>query len=244
VGFRDRLATSSKVHHSRVVLALDVIGPQNTRPQRAAKVLRDLAEEIAAVKINFQLLLPRGLEGIAEVASICSEKGLPLIADIKLNDIESTNLEAVELLFGNGVDAVIANPFVGFDEGLSRVVHKARALEKGVILLVYMSHAGAKEGYGLIVDGEPLYLEFARRVRDWDADGAIVSSKSLKTITQVRKILGKERVIISPGVGTQGGESDKAVKAGSDFLIIGRSIIDSEGPLKALQEFNRSTPPP
>ena len=43
--------------------------------------------------------------------------GLPLIADIKLNDIESTNLDAVELLFADGVDAVIANPFVGVRGG-------------------------------------------------------------------------------------------------------------------------------
>ena len=34
---------------------------------------------------------------------MCSSKGLPVIADIKLNDIESTNLEAVELLFDGRV---------------------------------------------------------------------------------------------------------------------------------------------
>jgi orotidine-5'-phosphate decarboxylase len=244
VGFRDRLVSSSKQHESRVVLALDVTGPPHTRSERAAKVLRELTGGIAGVKVNLQLLLPRGLEGISEVASICSDNGLPLIADVKLNDIESTNLDAVELLFGNGMDAVIANPFVGFDEGLSGVIHRARALDKGVILLVYMSHAGAKEGYGIKVGGEPLYLEFARRVRDWEADGAIVSSRSLQAISQVRKILGRDRLILSPGVGTQGGEGGNAVKAGTDFAIVGRSIIDSSEPARALQNLNRSMPAP
>jgi len=244
VGFREELVSSSKKHESRIILALDVTGPQQARPERAVKVLSELIGGVAGVKINFQLLLPRGLEGIAEVARLCSDNALPLIADIKLNDIESTNLDAVELLFGNGVDAVIANPFAGFDEGLSGVIHRARTLEKGVILLVYMSHAGAKEGYGMKVDGEPLYLEFARRVRDWDADGAIVSSRSLQAISQVRKIIGRDRLILSPGVGAQGGDAGKAVKAGTDFAIVGRSIIDSAEPARALQVISRSMPPP
>jgi orotidine-5'-phosphate decarboxylase len=244
VGFRDRLVSSSKKHQSRIILALDVTGAPQTRPERAAKVLRELAGSIAGVKVNFQLLLPRGLEGISEIVGICSDNELPVVADIKLNDIESTNLDTVELLFGSGIDAVIANPFVGFDEGLSGVIHGARALDKGVILLVYMSHAGAREGYGMKVGGEPLYLEFARRVRDWEADGAIVSSKSLKVIAQVRKILGAKRLILSPGVGIQGGEAVKAVKAGTDFVIVGRSIIESPEPRRALQDFNRSIPRP
>ena len=89
-----------------------------------------------------------------------------------------------------------------------------------------------------------MYLEFARRVRDWDADGAIVSSKSLQAITQVRKILGRDRLILSPGVGTQGGDAGRAVKAGTDFAIVGRSIIEAADPPQALQTFNRSMPPP
>ncbi len=242
--FRDSLIASSKSHASRIVLALDVTGPSEARLGKAAGLLEQLSVGVAGVKVNFQLLLPRGLEGIAEVARICSDNSLPLIADIKLNDIESTNLDAVEQLFSHGVDAVIANPFAGFDDGLAKPIHRARELGKGVLLLVYMSHAGAKEGYSLKVEREPLYLEFARRVRDWDTDGAVVSSKSLETISQVRKIIGRERLIVSPGVGTQGGDGAKAVKAGTDFAIVGRSIIDAAEPLKTLQDFNRSIPPP
>ena len=74
---------------------------------------------------------------------------------------------------------MIANPFTGHNEGLSKVIARAKALDKGVILLVYMSHAGAEEGYGLKVGEEPMYMRFARKVRDWEADGAIVSAKSL-----------------------------------------------------------------
>ncbi|MDA4135862.1 MAG: orotidine-5'-phosphate decarboxylase [Thaumarchaeota archaeon] len=245
MGFREDLLSSSKKHSSRVILALDVTGPSQTREARAAKLVQDLGDEVAGVKVNWHLMLPYGLEGMAEVIRLSATKNLPIIADIKLNDVESTNLEAVDLLFTSGISAVIANPFVGAEEGLSQVIARGKKLGRGVILLVYMSHAGAKEGYGLIVDGKPLYVEFARRVRDWDADGAIVSAKSPSIVREVRTILRKEQLILSPGVGVQGGRADRSViDAGTDFAIIGRSIIDAADPRSALKAFNSSMPAP
>lgn len=239
--FGARLKESSKKHGSRIILALDVTGPQATRSVRAEALLRDVADSLAGVKVNFQLLLPRGLQDLAGIAAICSSRGLPLIADIKLNDIGSTNLETVGMLYDSGFDAVIANPFTGLKEGLGGVIDRARAIEKGVILLVYMSHEGAEEGYGLRVEGEPMYLRFARKVREWGADGAVVSAKSLEIIEEVRRVLEPWQVILSPGVGFQGGEAAKAVKAGTDFAIVGRSILDAAEPLAALRDLNRST---
>ena len=237
----ERLRVSSERHRSRVVLALDVTGPVAGRTARAEALLSELGGGLAAVKLNFQLLLPRGLEGVAGVARACSEMGLPLIADIKLNDIGPTNLDAVELLFGAGFDAVIANPFAGKADGLGPVIARARELDRGVLLLVYMSHAGAEEGYGLSLGGgEPLYAAFARRVVDWDADGAIVSARSLGIIREVRRTLGPQRLILSPGVGTQGGEASGAVRAGTDYAIVGRTIIEARSPGGALEEINRS----
>jgi len=240
VRFAEKLRDSSKRHGSRIVLALDITGPQATRAVRAESLLTELSGSLAGVKVNFQLLLPQGLQGLAGVAEICAREGLPLIADIKLNDIESTNLETVELLYGGGFDAVIANPFTGHNEGLSKVIARAKELEKGVILLVYMSHAGADEGYALKVGEEPMYMMFARKVRDWDADGAIVSAKSLDIIKEVRRTLNPWQVILSPGIGFQGGEADKAVKAGTDIAIVGRTIIDAKSPQAMLRELNLS----
>lgn len=245
MGFRDDLLKTSKNHSSRIVLALDVTGPPRTRAERATKMVNDLGDLVAAVKVNWHLILPGGLEGLAGLVEACDEKGLQVIADMKLNDIGSTNLEAAELLFSSGVGAVIANPFVGAEEGLSGVIARAKGSGKGVLLLVYMSHAGAREGYGLTVAGKPLYLEFARRTRDWGADGAIVSAKSLEIIREVRGVLASGQLILSPGVGFQGGSAERAVvEAGSDFAIIGRSIVEADDPVLATRRFNSSMPAP
>jgi orotidine-5'-phosphate decarboxylase len=216
-----------------------VAGPFQTRLDRAASLVSAVGERIVAVKVNWHLLLPFGVLGLRDLVERCGDAGLPLIADMKLNDIGSTNAEAAETLFSNGFDALIANPFVGYKEGMHDLLEKSREMRKGVVMLVYMSHAGAREGYGLRAGGEPLYLNFARKTRKWGADGAIVSSKSPSVIREVRSILKKEQVILSPGVGFQGGDASKALAAGSDYLIVGRSIVDSEDPLKGVEALNR-----
>ncbi len=235
----DWLKTNSRKSGSRIILAADVGGPFETRLDKAASLVSALGESIVAVKVNWHLLLPYGVLGLRKLVERCSEAGLPLIADMKLNDIGATNVEAAETLFSNGFDALIANPFVGYKGGIEELLTKSREMRKGVILLVYMSHDGAREGYGLKVGGEPLYVSFARKTRRWGADGAVVSSKSPSIIREVRSMLRDEQVILSPGVGFQGGDAGKALAAGSDYLIVGRSIIGSKDPVRTVEAFNR-----
>jgi len=235
----DWLQTNSRKSGSRVILAADVNGPYESRVERASVLVSLLKERIVGVKVNWHLLLPYGVLGLRELVERCGEAGLPLIADMKLNDIGSTNVEAAETLFSNGFDAVIANPFVGYKEGIEELMSKCREMRKGVVLLVYMSHSGAREGYGLKVADEPLYLRFAKETRKWGADGAVVSSKSPSIIREVRSVLRKEQVILSPGVGVQGGDARKALEAGSDYVIVGRSIIEAKDATKSLDEMNR-----
>lgn len=235
----DWLESNSRKSGSRIVLAVDVGGPLETRLEEATSLVTALKETVVAIKVNWHLLLPYGVVGLRGFVERCGDAGLPLIADMKLNDIGATNAEAAETLFSNGFDALIANPFVGYREGMEDLLEKGREMHKGVIMLVYMSHAGSREGYGLKVGGEPLYLAFARMTRRWGADGAVVSSRSPSIIRKVRSILGKKQVILSPGVGFQGGDGREALNAGADYLIVGRSIIGSEDPLKTVEGLNR-----
>jgi len=239
----DWLESNSRKSRSRIILAADVGGPFETRLEKAATLVSAVRERVVAVKVNWHLLLPYGVLGLRGLVERCGDAGLPVIADMKLNDIGATNVEAAETLFSNGFDAVIANPFVGYKEGMEDLLAKSREMRKGVIMLVYMSHAGAEDGYGLKAGGEPLYVSFARRTRRWGAEGAVVSSKSPAIIREVRSILKKEQVILSPGVGFQGGDARKALAAGSDYLIVGRSIVDSKDPERSVDALNRELEP-
>jgi len=235
----DWLESNSKKSHSRIILAPDVVGPYASRVEKAAGLVSSMRGKIVGVKVNWHLLLPFGVLGLGPLVEACEAAELPLIADVKLNDVGSTNLEVADILFSNGFDALIANPFAGYKEGIEEVIKKGRQRHKAVILLVYMSHRGAREGYGLAVGGAPLYLRFARKTRQWGADGAVVSSKSPSIIREVRSILRQDQVILSPGVGFQGGDGRKALAAGSDYLIVGRSIIDAKDPVGKVEALNR-----
>jgi orotidine-5'-phosphate decarboxylase len=242
VKFRELIARSAERRRSRIVLALDVVGPLDRRIERARQILKDVAGDVAAVKLNMHLLLPFGLLGLQELVSDCRGYGTPVIADIKLNDIEATNRDAVTTLFMHGLDAVIANPFVGFKEGLSGVLQIGRERDKGVILLVYMSHAGAREGYGVkLLNGQPMYIALAEKTRKWNADGAIVSARSLPVLRAVRKKLRADQIILSPGVGAQGGDAKRALRAGSDYVIVGRSITEAHDPARAVRKLRRES---
>jgi orotidine-5'-phosphate decarboxylase len=102
-----------------------------------------------------------------------------------------------------------------------------------------MSHKGAEEGYALRLEGgEPMYRVFAERARDWKADGVVVSAKSVDKIAETRRIVGKDCLIFSPGIGVQGGDAKTGASSGADFLIVGRSITESANPGKALRDLN------
>ncbi|MDG6918146.1 MAG: orotidine 5'-phosphate decarboxylase [Nitrososphaerota archaeon] len=233
LGFRHRLREVSRRRGSKLILALDFFGPYDGRLDNAVRVLSETKEHLAAVKVNHHLLLPYGLQGMRGVISACKDEGLPLIADLKINDIESTNLNIVDSLLDYGFDSVIANPFVGREEGLGKVIERVHSKNAGILFLVYMSHKGAADGYSLRLEGgEPLYRLFAHRAREWGADGVVVSAKSADKIAETRQIVGEELLIFSPGVGAQGGNASAGISAGADFVFVGRSITESQEPSK------------
>lgn len=244
--FSERIAKSAEEHGSPIVLALDFPfeRPENSHQlyKRAEKVLEKVHPYICAIKINHHLILPLGVfNGVKKLVDLAHEKGLPAIADCKINDIGSTNQVIAEYYYTAGFDALIANPFVGWEDGLAPVFSVARKSQRGVILLVYMSHKGADEGYGQIVfDPEtkgsiPQYIIFARKALSWGADGVVVGATRPEKVKEVYVIVGERAPIYSPGVEAQGGSIEMAVKAGARYLIVGRAITTSDDPVKAVK---------
>jgi orotidine-5'-phosphate decarboxylase len=229
--FRERIARAADDKKSPIVLALDPPANKRNLSGFAAKTVRSVEQHICAVKMNFHVILPLSAAEISRLNKLIHSFGLESIADIKLNDIENTNEVAIDHLRRMGFDAVIANPFIG-KGGMSVLVRKAHKANAGVIALVYMSHPGAKEGFGLEVAGRGLYKEFLERAASAEADGIIVGATQLNVLTRV----GKQLPVYSPGIGVQGGDARQAIKNGADYLIIGRSILESGRPAKAAKE--------
>jgi len=235
---------TAKRKESRIVLALDFPfqSPENRRNllAKAQDVLESVHPYVCAVKINHHLILPLGtFDGVQTLIKRTHEEGLLAIMDCKVNDIGTTNQVISEYYYADGFDALIANPFIGWEEGLKPIFDVAHKLQRGIILLAYMSHKGANEGYGqTICDAETgaktlQYICFAKKALDWDADGAVVGATYPEKIRQIHEILREKIPIYAPGIGAQGGTAEAALEAGARYLIVGREITLAKNPVEA-----------
>jgi orotidine-5'-phosphate decarboxylase len=230
--FFERIATAAIEKKSPIVLALDIIPRDNQRLAELAARIIDAAEHhVCAIKMNFHIILPLSAFEILQINKLAHSFGLQSIADIKLNDIETTNAVAVGQLIKMGFDAVIANPFIGRD-ALASLVQKAHKEDAGTIALVYMSHPEANEGFGLKIQGRELYKMFFERAAAAGVDGIVVGATQDKILKEISGRLP----VYSPGVGAQGGDPEQAIRNGADYLIIGRSIVEAKQPAKIARE--------
>lgn len=237
-GFRGRMAHRVGTKGTPIVLALDLMRtPGETTEalkQRAIRVVQQTGEAVCAVKVNAPLLLVIGLDGVKDVVSAAHEQGVQAIMDAKINDVGHMNTFMAHTYFAAGFDAVIANPLVGWEEGLQPVFEAATKAKAGVILLAYLSHKSAAEGYGLHVTdtspARPLYRIFLERAIRWKADGVVVGATHPDKIREAAETLRGTVPIYTPGVGAQGGSLQEAMSSGATYPIIGRTIVEAENP--------------
>lgn len=245
MSFKQRMENLAKEAKSNIILALDFPYTENHARlfSRSLKILESTSPYICAVKMNRQLVLPLGLfDGVQKIISGAHGFGLPTIMDAKINDIGNTNRAIAEYYYEAGFDAVIASSFVGWEEGLQPVFDVAKRLGRGVIVLVYMSHKGAAEGYGQMVQDAttkrlvPQYRVFAEKALRWNADGVIVGATYPDKVREIHGILKEKVPIYSPGVGAQGGDVELAVEAGARYIVVGRTILNSRDIAKTAEK--------
>jgi len=234
-GFRNRMKNSSR--KSRIILANDLNDHNiNKLESKTIDNIRKLHEYICAIKLNFHVILPLSRSSLAKINKIAHDQGLQTIADIKLNDIGNTNEITIQRLWQCGFDSVIVNPIMGF-ENLENIVTLAHNGGHGVIALVHMSHPGAKLGYGLSVMNPTtrkmlkLHELFLKWSISSNVDGIVVGATVPKIISYSSKMAKGKCEIYSPGVGIQGGDANKALQEGANYLIVGRTILNSKDPI-------------
>ena len=204
---------------NKIILALDVLSMDQAR-----ELLDEISDYLDTIKIGYPLVLAEGLEAVTQVKE---EYQCKIITDFKVADIPATNQKIADVTFQAGADALIVHGFVGPDS-VGSCVESAEKYGKEVFLLTEMSHPGASQFL------QPVSMDIARMGMEMGIQNYVGPSTRLDRLEKIRSIIGKDSFLISPGVGTQGGDPKDTLKF-ADALIIGRSIYLAPDPVESLK---------
>ncbi len=190
---------------------------------------------VCAYKPNSAFYEAMGDEGVKQLKMTCDylkteHPIIPVILDAKRADIGNTNQGYVRYAFDYlGVDAITLHPYLG-KEAIEPFLQKK---DKGIIILCKTSNVGAGELQDLIINKRPLYKLVAQKVtKEWNKNKnclLVVGATYPKDLKEVRKIVGDDMTLLIPGVGAQGGDLEKTVRAGLNSKKAGIIINSSRG---------------
>jgi len=152
-----------------------------------------------------------------------------VILDAKRGDIGSTaKMYAQEVFDRYKADAVTVNPYLGFD-AIEPFLERE---DKGVVILCRTSNPGARDIQDLEIEGTKLYRIVATKAsNEWNRYGnvlLVVGATYPEELAEIRSIVGDMPFLV-PGIGAQGGNVEKSVKAGLNSKGKGMIISSSRG---------------
>ena len=191
---------------------------------------------VCAYKINSAFYEAHGDWGIRQLKMTCdylktSHSAIPIILDFKRGDVSHTNSEYVKFAYDYlGVDAVTLSPYMGSDS-LRPFLNIG---DRGCIFICKTSNQGSGEIQNLMVGEEALYRVIAKKAAvEWNQSGncyLVVGATHPEELTEIRSIV-HDLTLLVPGIGAQGGDLEKMVKAGVNsknrglIINVSRSII-------------------
>jgi orotidine-5'-phosphate decarboxylase len=223
---------------SRVIVPLDV-------PSRdAARALVErLGEEAHFYKVGLELYTIGGPDVVRELV----DRGKRVFLDLKLHDIPNTVARAVGAAAELGVELLTVHAAGGPSMLRAAVAAHAGGLRLlAVTVLTSLSPEEMAVVWGREVRSaqeEVGRLTFV--ARDAGVDGIVASAREAGS---VREQTGPDFLIVTPGIRPAGASRDdqrrvatpaEAVRAGADFLVIGRPITGAEDPRAALAAIHR-----
>src|SRR5580658_2367031 len=217
----------------------------------AAKFAKQISDLVGMFKIGSQLFTAAGPAAVKEIASL----GPGIFLDLKFHDIPNTVAGAVlSAAAMSGVQLVNVHALGGkamleaavqaISPGVPMGADRPRLL--AVTILTSMDQKSMRET-GIGGPPKSRVVKLARLAKEAGVDGAVASVQEARAI---RRACGREFLIVTPGVRPKD-KSDavtakrddqartatptEAIRAGADFIVVGRPILTAEDPRAAAQ---------
>ena len=217
-----------------------IIIPLDLEYSAAINMAKNFDANLCRLKIGSQLFTSSGPQIIKELNSL----GFDIFLDLKFHDIPNTVYEAVK----SAADLGIWMVNVHASGGRAMLEASKKALEGfdqpplliAVTVLTSLSKDSLNE-VG-IKDLSEQVLRLAELTNECDLNGVVCASTDVKAI---KNRFGKDFITVTPGIRPNDSKVNdqnristpsEAVKNGSDYLVIGRPITESENPTKALEK--------
>jgi len=229
----------------RLIVALDF------PDARAALSLVDQLEGAARwFKVGLELYIAEGNSLVAEL----QRRGFSIFLDLKLHDIPNTvagavlasaALPGVQLVnvHALGGTAMMQAAAQAVSAGVPMGADRTRLL--AVTLLTSIDQNAMRE-VGIGGPPKSRVVRLAKLAQSAGVDGVVASVQEAK---EIRKACGREFLIVTPGVrpkekGEERKKDDQAriatpyeaIKAGADYIVVGRPILAATDPRAAAQD--------
>jgi orotidine-5'-phosphate decarboxylase len=225
----------------RLVVALDVDSLNQLR-----SLVRRLAPEVGMFKVGKQLFTHAGPQAVR----LIQELGGEIFLDLKFHDIPNTVAKAAVEATRLGVKMFNVHASGSLEmmratvKEVRRVCRQERRRKPIMLAVTVLTSLNEDDLKRVGIDGEVAdqVVRLALLTKEAGMDGVVASPHE---VADIREACGRRFVIVTPGIRPfDSNRNDQqrvmtpadAIRAGVDYIVVGRPILEAKDPLRAAQE--------
>ena len=225
---------------SRVIVALDF-----NNQQAALSFADQIDPSQCRLKVGKELFTAAGPELVRALV----DRNFDVFLDLKFHDIPNTVAKAIKAAAELG--AWMANVHASGGRRMMTAAKEALDEQGGAMQLIAVTVLTSMDETDLLELGVPRspgeqVMHLAQLSQKCGLDGVVCSAQEAEVL---KASLGADFKLVTPGIRLAASVADDqrrivspadAVALGSDYLVIGRPITQSENPLETLRQINES----